>query len=147
MEFGAARLVRQRHEDQPTELRLTRNDDPRQRREVRARLLFCPRGRAGRHLLEPEGRTLCMTCIAASMIAALLQEDRLDLGPVGLEIETARTGCRCCIALSLQSGTGAHQREKHGEQYGCSGHARFIYGCTGWCKVGASGGCLCSALS
>jgi hypothetical protein len=62
------------------------------------------------------------------MIAALLQEDRLDLGPVGLEIETAWTRCRCCVPLSLERGTGAHQREKYGKQDGCSGHARFIYG-------------------
>jgi hypothetical protein len=62
------------------------------------------------------------------MIAALIQEDRLDLGPVGLEIETAWTGGRCRAALSLQSGTGAHQREKYREQNGRSGHARFIYG-------------------
>jgi len=69
-----------------------------------------------------------MTRVAAGMIAALLQEDRLDLGPVGLEIETTWTGRRCRAALSLQSGTGAHEREKYGKQDGRSGHARFIYG-------------------
>jgi hypothetical protein len=62
------------------------------------------------------------------MIRALLQEDWLDLRPVGLEIETARTGCRCRAALSLESGTDAEQREEYRKQNGCSGHARFIYG-------------------
>jgi len=91
--FGATGLVRQRHEDQATELRLTGDHHTRQRREVRPRLFFRPRRRTGSHLLQAERRALGMTCIAAGMIAALLQEDRLDLSPIGLEIQTTWTGC------------------------------------------------------
>src|SRR4029450_8689970 len=105
MECGPARFVRERHENQTTELRLAGHHDACHCHEVRTRLFFSPRRGAGCHLLQPKRCALRMTCITAGVIAALLQEDWLDLGPIRLEIQTARTRGRCRAALPLQSGT------------------------------------------
>src|SRR6185503_162828 len=69
-----------------------------------------------------------MARVATGVIAALGEEDRLDLRPEGLEIEAARTGGGRRGALSLQSGPGTDEDEEDRKAKGCSAHGRFIYG-------------------
>src|SRR6476469_6451538 len=87
MEFGAARFVGQRHQEKATELGLTRHDDALHRLEVLLGLLVVPVGRARRQFLQPKRRALRMACIAARMVTAPGEEDRLNLRPECLEVE------------------------------------------------------------
>src|SRR4051812_40113658 len=154
MELGAAGFVRERHQDQATELRLPGHDDARQRLEVLHRLVVVPLRRAGRQLLQPERRSLRMARIAARMLAAVREEDRLHFRSERLEIEPLGPGLRR-RRLTLHGGTGADRQKEHGEEIGSSAHARFIYGPSAGVKYApasptlaqaAPGGYVCVAL-
>ena len=68
VELGSPRLVRQRHQQQRADHRLTRHDYSLHRHKVQARLLFTPRRRSRRQLLQPQRRPLRMTGVTAGMI-------------------------------------------------------------------------------
>ena len=127
VELGAARVVRQRHENQATQLRLPWDDDVRHRREIHPRLVFVPLGGTGRQFLQPQRSSLRVARIAAGVLAAMCEEDRLDFRPERVEIEPLRSGSRR-RSLSEHSRTGADGKKEYREQQGCSAHARFIYG-------------------